>query len=150
MQIWSATFASCILNFALHEQSLNIAWNRRFEVDRLPRDRMRQPHAPGMKRLARHRLVRHAVERVANDRPAARREMHTDLVRPSGHQLASYERAIVRGGRDHLVTRLARCPCLGDDHASSIGGIAPEWKRDAAAGRVGRPLDDSDVLLAYP
>ena len=46
-----------------------------------------------MKRLARHRLVRQTVERVANDRPAARREMHSDLMRPSDELASASERS---------------------------------------------------------
>ena len=72
-------------------QIANVARHRRLELQRVARHRMRQRQTPGVQRLTGQRRMRLTVRRVTRDRPPARGQMHADLVRPPGDQLAADE-----------------------------------------------------------
>src|SRR5438552_3994259 len=96
-------------------------------VQRLPRERAKR---------GRHRLIgdarpaRLTVHRIADDRPASRREMDSYLMHPYRHDPAAQQRDEPRR-RDALeVGEAGRADCRGCDDLATVERISMELELD--------------------
>src|SRR5580704_7824230 len=80
-----------------------------------------------------------AVDRVADQRVSAIRQMDADLMRPAGREPAFDERRLAAKGAQDAVARHRRlAPASGDDrHLLAVGGAAADVAGDLAGGGRG-------------
>jgi hypothetical protein len=117
-------------------------------VERLARKDARRRGEPRVRDL---RPTGFAVYRIADDRPAARREVHADLMRAAGDEAAPDERQ-ADGGGGHPRDPFEPCEAGGadvrrSDDPARIAAILGEPQIDLAACHVDAAVDDGEIVF---
>ena len=148
----------------LVHQLVEIARHRSLEDQALARDGMRHGDAPRVEGLARKRAQCRgerrvgdlqpsgfAVRRVADDRPAARRQVDADLMRAAGDEAAAEQRQPGAGcghAREPLEScEAGRADMRRRDDPARIVAILAEPQIDLAACHVHAAVDHGEIVL---
>ena len=101
-----------------------------------------------MQRLPGDDAAGRPVGPIAHDRPARCRQVHANLVRAAGDQLAGHDRTAI-GARQHVVAGFAGRAVGARHDPAPIAGVAPKRFLDRSRRRPRDALHDGQIFFAH-